>query len=281
MHLELAEAALDRNNGRQALQHLAASGDVESSRSWTIRAKAWVLEDETERALDGAKRGLLVAPEDLDLLLTYAVAQYNLSNPVEAERALLVALNKHPTYGKALYIYSLVLLDGGDTDGAHLMLNRLEEVAGPFAESLSLRARVCAAEGKERDADRFAELALEADPESGDAAETRYLLSVLKADAPSAANAGLHAAQLDPQLYAIQGRQARFIKHPAMLPHRLVDRVGMVPISITTSAFFALAARYLDGTIMLIAAVTYLVLAGYTWVAPPILRWWLRRKGQL
>lgn len=280
MHIELAEAALDRGNGSKALEHLAEVADADNPTLWAMRAHAWIYEDDAEKALDCTERGLQLSPEDPDLLQFYAAVQLELGELEKAERALLTVLNKNATHAPALYAYSLTLLAGGDTDGAHQMLNRLERSAGPSADSFDLRAKVHAAEGNEREAQRFIDLALEANPESAEANQTQHLLSAIKSD-PAAADAGLRAAQLDPDAYAEQGRRSRYIKHPAMLPIRMVDRVGMVPLWMGSTFLLLLARRYLDPNTMLVVAVVYLTFVVYTWIAPPILRWWLRRTGRL
>jgi tetratricopeptide (TPR) repeat protein len=74
-------------------------------------------------------------------------------------------------------------------------------------------------------------------------------------------------------------RRLRALSHPLMLPLRPIARLGRWRIWFGWIAIYALLRATGNSVVVGVAAGIWLVFVAYTWLVPPLVRWWLRRRS--
>jgi hypothetical protein len=89
------------------------------------------------------------------------------------------------------------------------------------------------------------------------------------------------AAALDPSIgiHAEAARDAATSMHPLLLPLWPIYRFGQGPVWLGgVAVLLGLRALDVPGTIALVVVVIWLAFVAYSWIAPPLLERWLRRR---
>ncbi len=281
-HLQLARDAIERGNGRRAIEHLATA-DVQDPDAWYLRSRAFALEDDDRGAEQSARQGLMVAPEYVPLLIVLGQSLSNQNRLVDAEKAFVHALNQNPEHLEALHSYAWLLAKAGDPQGAREVMAKMPPVylaATPSGHALS--GYVSLVEGNVKDARMHLDAGLTLDPDGVQLHTLKALeLSIGSNDLGGASQHLRTAAQSDPAAAGALGRQARYLQHPLMRPIQLVDRIGVAQLWIAWIATLFLLPRIWPGAPMGPITIAYIGFAVYTWVVPFALRKWMERRGQL
>lgn len=280
--LHAATAALERGNAARALEHLNAVDQV-SEGAWTLRALALAQTGDEAGSFDAVHRGLSMGPDNPALLALRAELTERRDGPQAAETAYLALLRAHPNHTSGLLGYGWLLGSNGDTEGAKAVLARISgHIRNEVPDALALEGMIACSEGNLRESRAYLERGLQADPNSVRLHTLRALLASAGGEGAKRTSNHLQtAAEIDPRRAAQLGYEARFLSHWALAPMRLIDRVGTAQLWIAWIAtFLTLRTLWPNGPIGWIVLV-YVSFAIYTWVAPPLLRRWLRRKGEL
>ncbi len=280
--LQAAIGALERGNAVRALEHLDGIETVTAT-AWNLRAVALANSGEMPAAQEAVQRGLSLDADNAPLLLLNAELLEKQQHPVAAEQAYLDLLRSYPTYVSGLLGYGWLLATNGDPEGAQAVLDRVgPHVQSESPEALALGGLIACSEGRINESRSLLQRGLEADPNSIRLHSLRAIIAAISGEGTGVMATHMKtAASINPVHGAKMGYEARYVRHWALAPSRLVDRVGTARLWLLWIAiFFGLRRFWPDGPIGWIALV-YVIFALYTWIAPPILRRWLRRKGEL
>jgi tetratricopeptide (TPR) repeat protein len=278
----LAAHWLDVDRPDRALEELARAGSdaLDDPEAHAIRAAALLGLHRDADASEAARAGLSIDPDNLRLLQLLATARWKVGDHSGAEEALLAALRQDPEHPVLLSRYALLVAEEGQLVKADELLVRAARVDPEGAAVQYVGAILAYLRADDSDAAKRGKALLAADPEH---VAAHSFLGRLAAERGRTVAAGTHlrrAASLDPASPAHReaGREARVITHPALLPNRLVARFGPGKIWIgAIIVIFGLRGLGLESA-SVVAAVAYLLFAVYTWTAPPLIRWLLRRQ---
>ncbi|HEX8053885.1 MAG TPA: tetratricopeptide repeat protein [Thermoleophilaceae bacterium] len=278
--LRMAEYYLEINRPEEALHALDSSGvALEEPGAWLIRGTALFALERHDEAGKAAEEGLREDPDDVWLLHLLSIAKEALGDLAASERAILAALELEPDIPGLYTQYADLLMRAGQLDKAHAVIER---AAALDPEDLSvLRARMSYAyvTGKAREGEKWSRKMLELEPEHPGA---HGMLGVFKIEQGSVIGAREHyetAVALDPS--SPDAREAtieiRTATHPAMLPARALDRLGVAG-SWVAAVIVITALRSVSPGAGAVAGITWVTFCVYTWVAPPIVRRLVIRK---
>jgi len=282
---QLAESALNalqRGNAQRAQEHLFAV-ERPSGFVWYLRAVAAGMLGHEAEARTAIERGLSMEPNSPELLMLLAGQHEEDGAVSEAEAVYLALLNESPAYHPALISYARLLATAGDPVGATKVMDRVPgHVQAGDPDALHALGVIALSEGRLKDSQRLVDAGLELDPNS----VRLHALQAAQAslDPKKSKSMVTHlssAAAADPRQAAALGYEARFISHPLMAPVRLIDRIGAARLWIGWLVVLFGLPRIWPNAPMLWIALAYICFALYSWIAPPMLRRWLRRKGEL
>lgn len=280
---ELASHWLREGRPDRALQELDRLGSVRGVPDHTLvlRSAALLLLRRFPEAAAAARRGLAVHPDHLDLLELLVAAEWALGNLAQAERALLRAIDVEPS-AVLLARYAMLAAHAGQLDKAERLVEeaRAEDLEEPLVTSAY--TRVAYLKGDDREAAERARAALQLDPEDAVAHALMGSIALERGDVGSGARHLRTAANLRPGDHGLErdAEEVAVLRHPALAPLRLIGRFGAGKIWIAAiGGAFLLQASGLDVAAMVVAAL-YVVFAAYSWVAPPAVRRWLRRRNR-
>ncbi|MEU4220851.1 tetratricopeptide repeat protein [Actinoplanes sp. NPDC026623] len=256
--LERAQALLLADRPEQALAELAELSVVETfgpDAMW-VRCAAQIRLRQWAQAAEAARAGLAAGGPEPRLLLWMGQAEHELGRPEAAERALLRGLELVPGDVHLLCAYAELCAAEGQPGKAAQLVERAS-AADPHAPVVfAARARVAYARGDDREAERIsrefgASIAVRADPE---------------------AHAGTERPARDAVL------DTRLESHPLMIPLWPLRRFDPL-YSWLAWIVTMLTLRAADLTApLLVLAPLWLLYCLYSWVVPPLLRRWLRRR---
>ena len=274
LQIDQPQRALDTLDRAQTL--------VDASEYWRLRAAALVDLDEAGEAVNAAARGLQIEPDDLGLLIVHALAQIGVGDLAAAERSLLAALRIDPENATLLAQYAILVARAGQLDKAARLLNEAERVDPLNDEAVTARGFLAYLSGDDAAAVRHAEDLLAENPE---AAAGHLLRGAVLVERGSARAARRHldaAARMDPANTNIvnAARQTRWATHPLMWPLIPIHRFGAMKVWFAYLVLVGLAVLTHVTAIIAVVVVSYVLLVAYSWVVPPILRAWLRRRSR-
>jgi tetratricopeptide (TPR) repeat protein len=280
--LFLAAHWLSMGRPERSLEVLSGAGDavVEDPDAYVIKAAALLEMGRDVDATAAARDGLGLDPEHVGLLELLATARWRLDDHAGAEQAFLEALRRRTEDPVLLARYALLVAQEGQVEKAGRLLGEAARIDPDEATVDYVSAVVAYLQGDDSEAARRGQELLRADPEHADA---HAFLGRLDFEHGRTARAGEHlrrAASLEPDsaTHRYAAREARFVNHPALRPLRAVVRFGPGKVWIAAIVVvFGLRAAGLE-TVATIAALVYLAFALYSWVAPPIVRRWVRRR---
>lgn len=280
--VRLAQAFNERDLPQKAIDTLdrASADERETLWFWFVRAAAFLRLRQFEQMAVAAEKGLAIEPEATMLHLMLALAAEERRDLASAERHILIRLRDEPEDVEALCQYADLLVKGGDIDKAEKVLNRAVTLDPEAATIDGVRGKIAYLRGDTKGAVRSAENALARDPE-GISARTALGSYLLEQGKITHANRHFRdAVRSDPsqQEVADVARAFRTPMHPLLYPLRILE---IIPRGLFWAGAF--------GTILLlnvagferastIVAVIYLVFVAYSWIVPPLLRWWLNRS---
>lgn len=272
--LRLARHALDMGNGRRALEHLADAGSsdatiTQSPEFWHLRGQAYLALDRNDDAREAAERGLAIAPNDVDLLLTVATAQAWLGDVAAAERSLLHAIERVPGSPGLLATYARVLLMAGYVERARELAERALSIDphGEFPWTARLEVAYLA---RERDFAQLVQAALQTNPRHQLANVLHGELRERRGDYETSARVWSELARDDPgeEVLAVEARRRRGLLHWSMRPARFISRWPWLTVAAYVTAAVVLR---IPGVVLLFV---------YLQLAPLWAERWMRRRAR-
>jgi tetratricopeptide (TPR) repeat protein len=281
--LMLALHYLQIGNGRQALAALdrVDAAALDEPAYWLLRTSALRDLDRTEEAVEAAKRGLALEPDDAALLHSLGIAELDRDRFTAAERALTAALRLDPEDADLHAHLALTLARRRRYAEARAEVERALVLEPDGISPLRVRAQVAfLAEDDAETVRAYAEDLLRVAP--GDQLGHAILgyVSARKKNYTRSARELAGAARLDPGNSGIAdgAREARVLAHPILAPVRPIWRFGRWrAYFVYLALFIALAAAH-QTLLRLILAGIWITLVVLSRAAPPILRRLERRK---
>src|SRR5437868_6563263 len=279
--LALARHYVEVDRPQAAIEALdgAREDELEEPEYWLLRAHALYDLGLYHDSAEAAKTGLGRDPEDLDLLNMLALCQMELGQADAAEATNETALALSPDNEVLLANRALILARRKHFRGARAAIDEAMRVAPQAVVVLRIRAQVAILADDEQAGAYVDELlALAPDDRIGHALKGN--LAAQRKRYVSAARAFDEAARLDPsdvELVSV-AREARVAAHPLAAPLRPLWRLGrwraygiFLVVSIGLAALGFNAAHT-------VIVVGWLVIVALSWLGPPFVRWWERRK---
>lgn len=281
--LQLANHYLSIDRPEKSLATLArADGELlDSALYWELRARALGALDRHEEAGEAAARGLGLDGQDTDLMRLRADALAELGRLAEAERVILGALALQPEDVEPLCSYALVAARGDQVEKATRLADRAAALEPDSRRVEATRLVLAHLRGEGRRVREHARTLLADAP---DDAGSHYAAGFAESSHGRAGAAARHfgmAARLDPgdPDYATAARAARYAAHPLLWPLRPFEWLGAAGTWLV--AMGVILALQLSGltAAAALAALAYVALCLYSWLVPPLLRAWLRRRS--
>jgi predicted Zn-dependent protease len=280
--LALSRLYLEMGQPQQALEALGrvSTDQIEEPFFWLLQAQAYYDMDRLESAKQAVRQGLNRAPEHPFLLLLLTNCESKLGNLAAAERAILAALHRDPEDPTLLCRYALLLAKGDQLDKAEALVARASQYAPEDASIRSAEALLAYLRGDDRRAMDASLEALEKDPES---IYHRQMLGGLLMEQGQVQVADRYlraAARSDPGRRGVveAARVSRQYAHWLLWPLRPLYRWGAARVWIVcVGSLFILdfiGLSQIAGPLT-IAWIGYCV---YSWVVPPLVKWWLKRR---
>jgi Flp pilus assembly protein TadD len=273
---------LEIRQPQRALEALAQPTGVEFELEefWFLRGQALLDLDRNQEAAEAARGGLARNPDSVGLLYILSSAEAELGNLAAAEEALLAALRIVPDLPELLGRYAVLVARAGQFEKAERLLQRAAAL-DPESPDVARSRTLCAyLRGDDKAMARESQEYLARSPDDRYA---HYLLgrALLEQNQVGAASRHLStAARLDPSDSSLveDARGTRWRTHPLLWPMRPLMRLGTIQVWLGfIVCFFALRALGLEQAALILALV-YIVLCLYSWIVPPLLRWWLQRR---
>lgn len=280
--MTLARHYLEIDRPQQALDTLQAPapGLLDDPWFWLLRGWAYYDLDQRSAALQAIRKGLAIAPEHPNLLFLLSLCEERDGNLVAAEHAILRALRQQPENSHMLCFYARILARGDHLPKAERVLDRARQQDPDEPEVQRTAALLSYLRGDDR---RAAEISLESLRDDPDDVRSRHALGAALLRQGHVTEASRHlkeAARLEPkqEAFVSAARVGRLASHWLLLPLRPLYRIGTVGVWFGAMAIFFLLKVAGLNTIAGWFAIAYLILCVYSWVVPPILKWWYRRR---
>jgi Flp pilus assembly protein TadD len=229
---------------------------------------------------EAARAGLGAAGPDPDLLRQLGRAEHTLGRSEVAERALLDGLALAPQDVDLLCTYADVCAANGQVDKAAKLVERAAAVEPHAPVVYATRIQVAYARGDDRTAQRISREFVAEYPENPAAHALLGSTSAVRGQVGPAYAGFRQAAAAMPteQVFAESAMDLQIARHPLMLPLRPILRFGALKTwAVAVAAIFGLRALGLPA-LSAVVAVLWLLFCVYSWVVPPLVRRWLRRN---
>jgi tetratricopeptide (TPR) repeat protein len=288
MREELDPLALARHYGtigrhQAVLDALGQAGDdvLHDPESWLLRSEALRGLDRDGEAVDAARRGLELDPDDISLLDALALSELGRDELPNAQEALEAAIELEPDHPTLHAHLALTLARRYRFAKARAEVDEALRLAPWDDGVLRIRAQVaCLADEDPQVVRQYVEELLEVAPGDPTGHAILGTLAANKKDYRAAAHAFAEAARHDPTRRDIAdtAREAKVYAHPVLAPVRPVWRFGRWRayfVFLALSATLAIAHQTVLREVLICAWLVILVLS---WFGPPILRRLHRRK---
>ena len=282
-NLALADRYLEIGKPERALQTLDDAGGIvlHSALYWRLRTRAYLQMERYPEAKDELMGGLANSPEDVVLMYLLSICEWKLGDLAAAERAILGALRQFPNEPSLLSRYALLVSRAGQIEKARRLINRAAEIDPHDTDVLRVRVALSQAQGDHKEVERLTRRLLAEDPEEAFGHRALGDLSLEQGKMGKAARHYRTAAAFDPSdASTLQAaRVSAFYTHPLLWPVRPFTHFGPAKVWLAAIVLiYGLRALGLD-LVAGVLAIIYLLLAVYSWVVPPLLRRWLRRRN--
>lgn len=280
--LTLARHYVEIGQPERALDALARLGsDTDDAEAWGLRGWALVELEDYDGAVRAAQEGLELEPESPWLLRLVAVAEGHRGRLAEAERAVLAALHQEPDDPFLICTYAQLVARAGQLDKAERLCDRAVELEPDEETVIQTRMGIAYLRGDDTRAERLGQELLARDPEnaSGHRMVGASLLERGDLGAASRHFDTVAGADVRDDEAAMVAREVRAENHPLLWPlwpFRRLGAIGAWFAAMVTIAVLAVAGLQ---TLLGVFVIAYIALCVYSWVAPPLLRAWLRRRG--
>jgi tetratricopeptide (TPR) repeat protein len=279
--LARASALIEAGRPQEALGELATLPASEAVGTVAIGLRCAALRgmDRWPEVAEAARAGLAQNGPDPDLLGELGRAEHRLGRPEVAERALLDGLALAPNDVDLLCTYADVCASDGQADKAQKLVDRAAALAPHAPVVYATRAQIALARGDDRTAQRIAREFVAAYPEHPAAHALLGASAAVRGRVGEAYHGFRQAAAAMPteQVLAESALEMRIARHPLMLPIRPVIRFGALKTWVVAVALMfglrALGLAPLAGAVALV----WLVYCVYSWVVPPLVRRWMTR----
>jgi tetratricopeptide (TPR) repeat protein len=274
--LQAAQRYLAVRRPERALESLAEldADAATSADAHRLRASAFLMLEDFDRAAQSAADGLEVEPASVALLLLLSIAEEGLGRLAESERAILSALEQEPDDAQLLCQYADVLMRGRQLDKAGRVLDAAAAADPDEPDILAGRQALAYLRGHDREARRLSQELLALDPESARGHRMLGMYDLQRGRAGSAAQRFGEVVRGDPADDAVAdaARQASAMaRNPLWWPTLLFSRFGAAGSWIgAVVIIFGLRAMGLTAAAG-IASLVWIVLCIWSWVVPPIL----------
>jgi tetratricopeptide (TPR) repeat protein len=214
------------------------------------------------------------------LLALHALGNSQLGHNAAAEQSLLAALRLEPENDWLLCEYALLVARAGQLDKARRLVEEAARI-DPLSDDVArVRGVLAYLSGDDTRAAAHAEELLAADPESRGAHLLRGSALSQQGRTRAARRHFETAARYDPgddEVVDI-ARRSRDATHPLLLPLVPIERWGQGRVWLGGVLLIVLARATGNDVVMLTVAGAWVLYAVYTWVVPPLVLAWLRRK---
>lgn len=281
-NLALARHYLNVDQPAQAISVLDRSAGtlLHDPEYWYLRCQALHDLERYSEAAQVARVGLGNDPHNVYLLYIYCNCLSNLGDLPGAEQAILAALRIYPDEPGFLSRYALLVAEAGQLDKAMRLVYEASRIAPNHPAVMSAQALIAYLSGDDK---RMGQVSKEMLREDAEDALGHYLLGVhnaVQGNVSTAARHARNAVQLDPRNKALvtAARESMFSSHWLLWPLRLFSRFGPAKVWFAAIGTSMLLRKLGLREIAFIFSVTYLLLCIYSWVVPPVLKWWLERR---
>lgn len=280
--LARAYAMLEAGRPQDALAALATlpAAEVMEPVAAKLRCAALAQLDRWAEAGDAARAGLAENGPDSDLLYWLGRAEQQAGHAEMAERVLLDGLAIAPEDVDLLCAYADLCAAEGQVDKAG-RLAALAAAQDPEAPMVyATRVKVAYARGDDREAQRISREFVGAHPANPVANALLGGTSAARGQVGAAYDGFRRAVAEAPteRAYAESALEMRIAGHPLMFPLRPILRFG--PLKVWLAAVATISGLRLLGLpwLSLPVAAAWFAYCVYSWVVPPLLRWWMRRR---
>jgi Flp pilus assembly protein TadD len=280
--LTLATHYCDIDRPERALEVLErhAGAHFGDTAFWSLRARALASLDRHQDAEAAARRGLEIDATSLRLRHTLALILMQQSKLVEAERMILGVLAEYPENATYLCVYAQICARSGLFDKAARLVDEAARLDPEDDALIRTRLLLAHLRGDDKTAAKDARKLLSLDPEDASAHLHVGASLARTGDMGGATRHMVKAARLDPgdKDYVEIAREARVQAHWLLYPLRPLQRLGTVGswflgigglLTLRSLGYHDQATLWING---------YLLVCVYSWIAPPLLRRWLKRK---
>ncbi|MEN6371605.1 MAG: tetratricopeptide repeat protein [Armatimonadota bacterium] len=280
--LLLARRYIDIEQPARALETLdkLSNAPMQNPDYWYLRGRALYELTRYEEAINMLQRGLGQRPDYTPLLYMMCNCQDNTGNLAEAERAILAALRLAPEEPAFLCRYAYLVAKAGQMDKADRLVDEAARISPQDPMVLHARASLSLLRGNDKEAASHSREMLAKDPDNP---VGHYMYGLSQYNSGKVSNAARHfgtAVRYDPkdQDTARIARQSRIASHWLLWPLRPLYKLGAAYAwiaAISTVFVLCIIGQYrIAGYVCKI----YLVFCLYSWIMPPILRWWYRQR---
>ena len=273
---ELARHYLEVDQPQRALEALggASGAELDDPLVWALRGWALVDLDRLDESVQVACDALGRWPGDVDFLRLLAVGEARRDRLADAEAALLAALETEPDDTHLLCTYADTLMRGGQLDKARAVLDLAERADPDDVLVIRMRLNLAYLRGENAQARALAGELLSRDADDYQGQVMLGGLDLEKVRLASAERRFGSAIRTDPSSpgTARTARAVRAMRSPLYWPLLPFERFGPGPTWLVAIALIlglrAVGLQTASG----IAALAWLALCVYSWVAGPMLQ---------
>jgi predicted Zn-dependent protease len=280
--LARAQALLLAGRADQALTELAGLSTAEaiSPAAARLRCHALIQLERWPEAVTAARAGLAETGPDPTLLYYLGRAEHECGHLAVAERALLDGLALDPGDVDLLCAYAHLCAANNQVDKAEKLVGRAAALQPHAPVVYAARIQVAYARGDDRAAQRISREFVAAYPENPVAHALFGGTSAARGQVGPAYSGFRQAAAAAPAEhdFAESAMELRIARHPLLVPVRPFLRFG--PLKTWIVAVVVIFGLRQAGLAVLsgLAALAWFLLCVYSWVVPPLVRRWMRRR---
>ncbi|WP_026207916.1 tetratricopeptide repeat protein [Catelliglobosispora koreensis] len=280
--LKRAQALLMADRPQEALRELATLSAEEAMHpgAFYLRAAAFSQLDQHAETVTAARQGLEAGGPDPDLFQLIGDAERQQGHLEAAEQALLSGLSLAPNHLGLLCSYAAACMAANQLGKAAKLVERAAAQAPTAAAVYAIRIQLAYTRGEDRKAQEIAREFVAEYPESAAAHALLGGTSANRGQVREADAGARQAVAADPTVgdYAELALETRIARHPLMTPVRPFIRFGPIKTWIAAIAIIY-GLRMLKMPMLAgVFAIGWFLLCVYSWVVPPLVRRWMKRR---